>query len=148
MVEFRPLIISFILIGLFAIAMINVVYFIQVDNDADETILSSQYGLDIYKENLTSSINYAYDESQNAENSTSRSQVSASYGSPFLESINGIWKTIKVYPVTIYQLTIGFASRELFNGPEGYVITTTLAIILSITIIFAVWKMISTGDGG
>jgi hypothetical protein len=148
MVEFRPLLISFILIGLFAVAMMNAVYYMQIDNDANETIMDSQYGLDIYKQNVTDKLEDTYTDSVGADNSTSSSQVTFNFGSPFLDAINGVWKTIKVAPITVYQLTIGMANKMFFSGPEGLIITTTIGAILTITIVFAVWKMISTGDSG
>lgn len=148
MAELRPLLIGFLIIGLFAVAIINVGYYIQTDNDATETIADSQYGLDVFKQNITSKIDSSYDTSNAAENSTSSSSVTFNYGSPFLDAINGIWKTIKTAPVGVYELTIGLANDKFFHGTDGLIITTTIAAILTITIIFAVWKMIATGDAG
>lgn len=147
MAEFRPLIVSFILVGLFAIAMINVIYFAQLDNGATTTILDDPT-ISSYKESITSNITETYTDSKAADNSTSSSGVSYTFGSPFLDAINGVWKTIKSAPIAIYQLTIGVGQKFLFSGTEALIITTAIAAIMTITIIFAVWKMISTGDGG
>lgn len=147
MAEFRPLLVSFILIGLFAVALINVVYYMQLDNGASETILDDTT-LSNYKNSVVENISNTYTNAEAAGNSTSSSQVTFSYGSPFLDSINGVWKTIKSAPIAIYELTIGLGQTYLFSGPEAIIITTVIAAILTITIIFAVWKMISTGESG
>lgn len=147
MVEFRPMIVSFILIGLFSIAVINILFFMQSNNGADETILDDD-SLSDYKTSITGNISKTYSDSSAADNSTSSSTVSFTFGSPFLDAINGVWKTIKSAPIAIYQLTIGLGQKYLFGGTEALIITTAIAAILTITIIFAVWKMIATGEGG
>lgn len=152
MVEFRPLLISFILLGLFSVALINVIYFTQVDNDATETIMDSKYGINIYKDNITTTINDGYEDVRNADNSTSGSQVTLNAGSPFLDAISGVWKNVKSAPIVVYKLTIGMAYEKLLynseNRTEGILILTAIGAILTLTIIFAAWKMIATGDGG
>lgn len=152
MVEFRPLLISFILLGIFSVALINIIYFVQIDNGADETIMDSKYGLNIYKENITTSINKGYNDISDADNSTSGSPITLSSGSPFLDAISGVWKTVKTAPITVYKLTLGLAYEKLFYNSEGrtegILILTAIVSIITLTIIFAAWKMIATGDAG
>lgn len=147
MVEFRPLLVSFILIGLFAVAMINIVYYMQLDNGASQTILDDPT-LSNYRQAVIDNMSTTYTNAVAAGNSTSSSSVTFTYGSPFLDAINGVWKTVKSAPIAIYELSIGLGQKYLFSGPEAVIITTVIAAILTITIIFAVWKMISTGDSG
>lgn len=149
MVEFRPLLISFIIIALFSVGMINIVYFTQVQNDAEETILDdSVLGLSSYKSNVEANLTSTYEDSLDAEESASSSQVTFSFGSPFLDAISGVWKTIKSGPVTLYHLVIGLLRATFLSGTDGIIIISAIVSILTISIIFAVWKMISTGEAG
>ena len=149
MAELRPLLISFILIGIFSVALINFVYFAQVQNNANTTILDDDtYGLNDYRNQVVSNISKSYDDTLAADNSTSSSQVTFNFGSPFLDAINGVWKTMKAAPILIYELVVGLGKSAFLSGPETLIIIIGIATILTITIIFAVWKMIATGDAG
>ena len=148
MAGFRPVIVSLLLFGLFAIAFITFGIRLAQINDAPQSI-ADEPSIQNYANQLEGSLQQGYDDSYSAEVAISNSTISqANTGglSLILDSVGGIWKTLKSVPVTIYNLTIGLIISNITGGEFG-ILWAVLGTILIITIIIAVIKLISQGEG-
>ena len=147
MVKFRPIVVNLLLFGLVAFAIISFgLLWAQQNNPAQSiandpaigTLNSTLYG------NLTSN----YDTTQNNSNSFDNSSITTNTNLPYIESVGGVWKTLKTAPVVIYQLTVGYAFRYLLGDDTSAVVTAVVGAILALMIISAVVYWISRGEGG
>lgn len=147
MAEFRPIIINLLLLSLFVIAIIIGGTYIAVQNNGTQSIVDDATYSDL-KDDLTANLEDNYDEIKESSASFENSSVTLTSGIPFVDSIYGTWKIIKNVPMTTYNLIVGVLFVKLFGNPATAIITAVLGAILIITIIFAVVKLVSTGEGG
>jgi hypothetical protein len=103
-VNFRPLLISLLLFGLLAAAVINAGIMIANSNDADESIANNT-AINDYSTDLTDSLEGAGGEGTTAYDSFSNSTISLTGGIVFLDAIGGLWKTLLNVPRTVFNLT-------------------------------------------
>lgn len=145
MAEFRPLVVSLLVFGLFAVLLINIGAQIAQDNNPNSTILNIS-GFSNFKANTSEHLEDSYGTISDADTAVTNSSVTLTSGIPFVDAIGGIWKTIKVAPMAIYGLVKDTAVAQIIG--DNTVIVATVGAILLLTFIFAVWKFISTGEGG
>lgn len=145
--KFRPIVVGLLLFSMFALAMITGGIQLANVNDVDQSIGDHPL-LSTYSVNLSDAVGGASDNAKSGEDAFADSDVTLSTSSVFIDAIGGIWKTLKTIPVTIYNLTIGLVSSVIFGGGAFSIVLGIIGAILTITIIFAVWRLISTGEGG
>jgi len=147
MVNFRPIIVSLLLVGLFAICMITAGIQIATVNNANQSI-GDDAVLAAYASSMNSSLEATVSAANTTEDAISSSPITLTSGFPVFDSITGVWKTLKVIPVTIYNLTFGLVFGRLLGGGVAAIVVGVIGSILTITIILSVWKMVSTGESG
>lgn len=145
--EFRPIIINFLLIGLFAVAIIMAGIMVSVDNNATQSIGNDTVFSELAN-SLNSNLTQNYNEMEKNEQSFENSSITLTSGIPFIDSIYGTWKIIKKTPMLIYSLVVNVVFLRIMGDPATNVIISVMSTILIITIIFAVIKLISSGDSG
>jgi hypothetical protein len=146
-VNFRPLLISLLLFGLLAAAVINAGIMIANSNDADESIANNT-AINDYSTDLTDSLEGAGGEGTTAYDSFSNSTISLTGGIVFLDAIGGLWKTLINVPRTVFILTRSLVSSTILESNGFLVIFGVITLIILLSIILAVWKLVSTGESG
>lgn len=147
MADFRPLIVALILTGLVAIGVINFGIMLANTNQASQSIADNSQ-LASYANDLNDSLTDAYSDAEEANTAISNSSLTLTSGFPIVEAIGGIWKTMKAVPKTIWDLTIALLNSSILGSPALSIFIGGLGAILIITIVLAVWKLISTGESG
>lgn len=142
MKDFRSLIISFLIIGLFFFCFVSFAYHIQIDNNANRTILDdSQMNSTLGW--ITSNITESEDKALAQRNSTEAEVVEAPEGAFILKSIvSGGISFISMF-VGIYNVTIGFIFKAI--GIDTIIFQTLTSIII-ITIVFLFWRLVKVGE--
>lgn len=144
MAGLRPLLVGILLAGLFAFALISGGIMMATNNGASQSI-GDDPALSSYKSGLETTLGEAQENANASIEAIGESPISVIPGSFVFDAIAGVWKTLKVVPVTIYNLTFGLASEKIF-GSTFAVVFGTLAAIIIILIIFGVIKMVSQGQ--
>jgi hypothetical protein len=147
MASIRLVIINLLIVSLFAVAIITGGSMLAVQNGANQSITDDQ-SLSNIKANLSTGINSNYEKTKSASTSFENSSISLTGGIPFIDSIYGTWKVLKETPVMMYNLIFGGIFEKVLGSNSAQIILAVIGTILTITIIFAVVKLISTGDGG
>lgn len=147
MANFRPIVINILLVALFVVALISGGVMMATQNNAPQSIENDTIYAGL-KDSLIGNISKANDDTSGASGSFENSSVSLTSGIPFINSIYGTWKVMKTAPILMYNLIVGVIFHTLLGDTTTAVITAVLSVILIITIIFAVVKLVSTGDGG
>lgn len=146
MSEFRPLIVGIILAGLFAYALISGGILLSLNNGANHSI-GDEPTISAYKESLKSNLEESYNKSNASYNALSSSPITLSTGNIIVDAIGGVWKVMTVIPISIWTYTIALPVTYIL-GDTGRIVALVLGSLLILTIIFAVWKWIATGEGG
>lgn len=147
MTEFRPFVISALLLGLLAFAMINIGIMMTYDNNGAESI-GNDSSISTYSNTLRSSLENASQSAIDADNSFRNSTVSLTGGVIFVDAIGGLWKTLTTVPSTVLTLTSNVLKNRLMGDTVYYAVFGVISLILVITLIIAVWKLVGTGEGG
>lgn len=147
MVSFRPIVINILLVTLFVIALIMGGIMMSTQNDAPQSIENDTIYAGL-KDSLIGNVTQADADTRGASGSFENSSVSLTSGIPFINSIYGTWKVIKTAPLIMYNMIVGVIFHTLLGDTTTAIVTAVLSIILLITIIFAIVKLVSTGDGG
>ena len=143
--RFRPIIVALLLFGMFTLALITGGIQLANINKANQSISDSPF-LVTYASELNETLAAANSNAGSAEDSLAESPVTLSTSTVFLDSIGGIWKTLKTIPITIYNLTAGMIFSTVFGGSAFAMVLGIIGAILTITLILSVWKLISTGE--
>lgn len=147
MAEIRPIVINLLLVSLFAVAIITAGVMIAIQNGASNSITDDSAFSNL-KDNLISSLEENSENTEAVNTAFQNSSVTLTSGIPFVDAIYGTWKVIKSAPSTMYNLIVGVIFSKILGGDATYIIISVISAILIITIIFAVIKLISTGEGG
>lgn len=135
--------ISLLLVGIFAFALITGGIMIGDNHNAENNIGDSP-ALSAYRTSLNDTLGEAHESANSSLEAIGKSPITLVI-TPIFDAISGVWKTLKVVPVTIYNLTFGLAQDEIFGGGFN-VIFGVLSAIFIIVIIFGVWKWIASGQ--
>lgn len=146
MASFRPLVIALLLLGIFAVAIVSFGINLARENGATQNIGDNPI-ISNYAGNVSDTLGRAYDNANDSIESLSKSPVTLTGGFPLFDAIAGLWKVLKTVPITVYNLTVGLLLSTILGSTYAIVLGVVGAIFI-ITIIFAVWKMLSTGQGG
>lgn len=145
MVKFTTLIFGFLLLGLFAIAMINGGTRLASINNANHSIAEDP-SISAYASSLNSTLETSYTNAVAAEGAINSSSITLTTSNPFIDAIGGIWKTLKTVPITIYNLTIGLVFSKILGGSGYGILLGVLSSIFIIVLIYAIYKGIFTGE--
>lgn len=140
---FKSNIIYLLLFGLFVIALINVGVYLAAQNGANQSILDDD-SLASYKSSLQENLTQSYSDISSSNTVLENSSITTTTSIPFFSSTQGIWKTVKTIPITVYNLTIGLAMKKIFGDSAGLV-TAVISAIMIIIILFGVVAWIATG---
>jgi hypothetical protein len=116
-------------------------------NDADESIANNT-AINDYSTDLTDSLEGAGGEGTTAYDSFSNSTISLTGGIVFLDAIGGLWKTLINVPRTVFILTRSLVSSTILESNGFLVVFGVITLIIILSIILAVWKLVSTGESG
>lgn len=141
---FKPILVSLILAGLFAFSLLYGGYLLAVNNDASQSILDNP-AMNSFKENLEDNLTGFYDTVNASETSFAKSPISLSQ-IVFVDALGGIWKTLKIIPLAIWNLIAGLVIGNLLTQTQFIIVGGVVGSLLIITIIFGVWKLINTGE--
>ena|SRR3990167_1386712 len=144
MAGLKPLLVGLLLGGLFALVLITGGIMLA-NNNASPVSIGDDPALSAYKTSLESSLENAQANANASIEALGESPISIIPGSFVIDAIAGVWKTLKVVPVTIYNLTFGLAKDKIF-GETFDVVFGIMAAILIIVIIFGVIKLVSQGQ--
>jgi hypothetical protein len=137
-------IIGFLLVGIFIFAMINGGLLIASNNGVSHSI-GDDPALSTYKTELETTLGNAQSDANGSLEALGKSPITLVTGTFFFDAIGGVWKTLKVVPVTVYNLTFGILRVKIFGGGFDIVLGVLSAIII-IVILFGVWKLIISGQ--
>jgi hypothetical protein len=146
MAKFLPLMIALLGFGLFALSIITGGIFLAQENNANQSIADNP-AISTYAGSLNDSLQSAYDSSSGAEDAISNSPVTTSSSLFIIDAMAGVWKVIKAVPVGVVNLTYGLVTT-LWDYPAIKIGLSLVGAILTLTIIIAVWRLLSMGDGG
>lgn len=144
MAGLRPLLTGMLLAGLFIISMISGGILLQSNNNSPQNI-GNDPALASYKSSLEASLETAQSNNNASLEALGESPVSVIPGAFIIDAIAGVWKTLKVVPVTIYNLTFGLLKVKLL-GTTYNIVLGVISAILTMAIIFGVIKLVSTGQ--
>lgn len=147
MSEIRPVLVALLLGSLFAIAVISFGIRIADINQANQSIADDPR-IKSYADSLNSSLADASSDAQSSQSALDESPTTLSSGLIILDAIGGIWKTLIAVPITIWNLTFGLLVSRVFGDNSFVIALSVIGTIIGITIILAVWKLVSTGEGG
>lgn len=140
----KPLLVGFLLAGLFAFALISGGIMLATNHGSSQNV-GDDPALSSYKTSLETSLLEAQDNANSSIEALGDSPVSVIPGSFVIDAISGVWKTLKNVPVTLYNLTFGLAKNKLF-GSTYDVVFGILAAIVIIIFLFAVIKLVTQGQ--
>lgn len=143
----RPILIWFLVLGLFAVAIITGPIMMAEQNGSNQTI-GDDASISAYYKSVNNSLASNYKNTTKSEQAFSNSTLTLTGGIPFVDSIWGIWKTLKAVPITIYQLTADVFFERIFGDNSKGIVFAVMASIILITIIFAIVILISRGESG
>lgn len=139
----KPIIIGLLLVALFSYALIiGGSNFIIQNSDTtldDPTLINFTNTLSEVMENNS-------DSARQSNDAFTNSSITTTTSIPYVDSIGGIWKSAKKYPVMIYDVTMGLVFTKLLSDNAKTVIISVLGAILTLSILFAAWKLIATGE--
>lgn len=144
MSSFKSFIIVFLLTGLFAYAVISAGILIGLNNYSSQNI-GDDPSLLSYMSSINESLDQAHSTANASESSFGNSPISLT-SVVFIDAIGGIWKTLKVIPMTIWNLTGGMVTKFIAPSQQFAIVFGVIGAILIITIIFGVWRVISKGE--
>lgn len=144
MAGLRPLFVGFLLAGLIIFSLITGMITLANNNNAAQNI-GDDPTLAAYKENIEDTLNTAQDNSNASLEALGDSPITVIPGSFVIDAIAGIWKTLKVVPVTLYNLTIGLLKVKIFG--DGFnIVWGIISAVVIMLIIFGVIKLVSQGQ--
>ena len=139
---FKGLIISFILVGLFAFAMINFGVQLSLENDSNQSILENS-AINRSYHRLESNLTELRDEAQTQKEGFEGEDPKLEGGSLLFKSIVGAGKTFSS-TITSVWIIISDVAYNVFGINE--IILGVLASILLVTIIFLAWRAYKAGS--
>lgn len=140
----KTILVSFLLVGLFAFAMISGGIMLANTNNAAQNI-GDDPALSSYRDSLETALGEAHEGANASVEAIGQSPITLVTGTFIFDAIGGVWKTLKVVPVTVYNLTFGLVMGKIF-GETFEVVFGVIAAILIMLIIFGVWKWIISGQ--
>ena len=142
----KSLIVTLLIFGLFAVALINFSINIAEENGATKNLRNNS-AINQYMDALETNLSDAYTTADKADTALTNSSISLTTGYVLIDSVRGIWKTIVTIPKGIYILTVGLAGNTLMPNPTFQIVIYVIGAIFLILFLFAVVKWLTTGSG-
>lgn len=146
-INFRPILISFLFALLFVVALLEGFGVMLLQNTGEIDVFNGT-ALEGLKTNVAEDLNTYAETTKEAGASFENSTISLTSGIPFIDSIYGVWKVLISTPKLMYNLITEVMFNTLLGDEASKIVFAVIGAILVITIIFAVVKLISTGDSG
>ncbi len=147
MSNFKPILVALLLVGLFALAFLNFGIMTAEIEGANQSI-SDDPSISAYAASLNQTLEASISETEAANTAFSNSSITTTTSFPFVDAIGGIWKTMKNAPIAVWNLSFGLLLSNVLGSEAYAMVIGVLGAILTMTIIFAVWKLIHSGEGG
>ena len=144
MADFKTIVIIIVLAGLFSVAMIKGGIEMANLNNPNQTI-ANYPALSSLLTDLNNSLEDSYSNANSSLEAISSSPVTLTTGFPVFDAITGIWKTLIIIPMAIYNLLTDFLFN-IFLGSAQNIVLGVIATIVIVTVIFAVWRFVATGQ--
>lgn len=147
--KFLPIVIWLLLSGLFIYSLIQGAVTLAALNSPNQTIANAPV-IRSLQNDLNDTLIDFYDVANETETSISGSPLTLTSGSGgiIVDAIGTVWKSIKITSVLLYNLTLGFIFSYIFGSQTFGVVIGVISGLVILTIVFAVWKMLSQGDAG
>lgn len=146
MVKFLPLISAFLLASVVIISLLSFAILLPNENGVNQSIADDD-SIRIFTNSLNSTLMDASGNSNSVEDSISESEITLGSGVGIvLNSLTGVWKTMKIIPITIYNLVVGLLKNNILGASFG-VILGVIGSILTLVIVVAVIKFLVQGEG-
>lgn len=139
--NFKTMIITFIILGLFMLSLFNFINITQSDNDVTNSLANDPDTASIINsltENLTAFKEIAEDQRSSFE----RENPIAGFGELIFTSITGIGKIIGSVVINFYDI---LSTSALIIGIPPIVLNVISGIII-FTIVFLAWRLYRVGD--
>lgn len=144
MTSFRAgIIIPMLLLGVLAIAMFSTASYLTIINHSTQDI-TSEPSVAEYVGNISSTLEEAANTANESETALGQKQT-FSYGQIIFDSMGTMWTQLKGAPVVLFNLTFGLIKDKILGQDTFYLVLGTIGTILTITIIFLVYKWVRTG---
>lgn len=143
MAGLQPIIISILVAGLFAIALISGGIMLAEQNGANQSIGDDPVLLS-YKNSLTISLGNAETNSNSSMEALGASPTTESGGAFIYDATTGVWKTLKEDPSTNYNLLVGVSKTKIFGETFNPMFAAGTAILI-IVIVFGVIALVIAG---
>lgn len=147
MSEIKPFVVNALLLGLLALAMISGGIMMAVDNNATQSI-ANDTAISTYANTLQSSLENASESATASDASFRNSSIDTSGGVIWAGAISGVWKTLTVVPSAVLSLTTNLVKGKILGSTAFYAIFGVVSLIIILSLILAIWKLVSTGEGG
>lgn len=138
----KEMFVSFLLVGLFFVAMVNFGANLAIDNGSNQTILSDPR-INATFQDTQAELFQAYDTSNSSRTSFETDEIKANSDNLIITSIKGVGTAIGGSLAGIYNLLFG-VSADILNIPA--VVLATLTAILGISIVFFSWRAYRAGS--
>lgn len=141
----KKIIFPLFLVALFAIALFSFAFQLAISNDSPRS-LSDDPTISSYTGSLN---NYSRDSSlstTSALRSIAESPLSLTTGYYIIVAMGGLWKSIITTPLSILNLTFQTIFTRLLGDQTYYVVLSIIGTILGLSLIFAIYKLLSTGE--
>jgi len=144
MAGFRGWIVALLLTGLFAYVLILGGSELIVQNGGQS--LESDSGLASYISSINKTLSENANSAKDVDDAFSNSTITTTTSIPYVDSIGGVWKTMRKYPAVIYDVTLGLVFSKLLSDTQKTLVVSTLMSIMIITVVLFAWKLIATGE--
>ena len=143
---FSGLLIGLLVTGLFIMALLIGGTQLSTNIDGSQSI-ANQPQIAKLTANLTTQLNAAYGTANDTETAVSKSKTTITQGTVFLDAMAGVWTTMKIIPIAVYNAANLFISTTLLSGSPMYLVIGGVvgAILIFLFVLYA-WKVIRTGD--
>jgi len=139
--EFRHLLVNFIMIGIFAFALIGWSIFVQMDNSGNSSLMENQLINSTFVD-LGTELSSTQSQAEGQRESQEQENPTASSGDLILFTITKAGKVFTGTIRAIYDITIGGASKVIGIPP---IIMAGFTSILLVSIILLAWSLYKQG---
>lgn len=139
----KNILIYMLLFGAFIMAFINGGLLLAAVNSPNNTI-GNDPALVEFSSALNSTLEDAYESANGSMTAIESSPVQVTQFAIILDAIGGIWKSLKVVPLAIYNLSVDYVFGKLLGDQQFAIMMGIVGAILIIVLIFAVWFWINS----
>ena len=146
MAGLKSFLIGLLLVGLFSSLLITAGIQLAQRNNSPNTIANDPTISD-FADNLNENLTSLPTITSSAEDSIGSSPVTLDTGAGIiLNSVGGLWKTLKTIPTSVYDLTVGLLVAKIFSGSNFTPAVAIIAGIATIAFIFFVYNWVHNAD--